>query len=179
MTAPRRLPAFAENALLLASGAAMVLVSLIPLSPGGGVGLPDLLYGLVIAWTIRRPATTPLWIVLTLGIFADLMLSRPPGLGALGLLLAFEWFRLNAARFHGAPFVLEWLSATAGFAAILVGMRLALLLVFADAPSTEGLIRYLLATALAYPFIVVGLNWGLQLQAPASERLRTPFGRVR
>jgi rod shape-determining protein MreD len=178
MKASRPLPPMAENALLLGLGVAMVLAAVTPLDPGGGLPAPDLVYGLVIAWTIRRPATTPLWIVLALGVFGDLMLARPVGLGALGLVLAYEWFRLNAARLHAAGFAIEWLAAAAGFAAVLAGMRIALELVFADAPGLGVLLRYFVATAIAYPLVVLGLTWCLDLRAPRARRLGA-MGRLR
>ena len=87
---------------------------MIPLGPGGALVAPDLLYCLLVAWVVRRPARTPLWAIVALGLFADVMLSRPLGLGALALMLAVEAFRRRAVLFHGAPFLLEWLAAVAG-----------------------------------------------------------------
>ncbi len=179
MTRPPALPRFAETAVLAGLGIVAVQAPLIPLGPGGGLVAPDLLYGLVVAWVIRRPKTTPIWIVLALGLFADLMLSRPLGLGALGLVLAAEWFRARAARFHGVPFLIEWLAAVAGYAVVLAGMKLALEITFADPPGLGALLRYLLATALAYPLIVFGLTWCLRLRAPRVQRFGDPLGRLR
>ncbi len=105
--------------------------------------------------------------MLGLGVFADLPCCRGRwGWSALGLLLAFEWFRRNAALFHDAPILLEWLVAAAGFAAILVAMRVVLAVVFADAPSVELLLRYLVATVAAYPLVVLGVGWCLHRRAP-------------
>ena len=95
------------------------------------------------------------------------MLSRPLGLGALGLMLVVETFRRRALLFHGAPFLLEWGAAVGG--------------VRADAarPCTSRSswsssrrrgsvpsLRYLLATAIAYPLVVLGLAWCLRVRAP-------------
>ena len=88
MSAPRPLPPFVEKAIFLGLGAVAVEAALIPLGPGSALLAPDLLFGLVVAWVIRRPATAPLWAIVALGLFADLMMSRPLGLGALGLMLA-------------------------------------------------------------------------------------------
>jgi rod shape-determining protein MreD len=162
----RALPAFAETAILLGLGFVAVFAALIPLAPGGGLVAPDLGYCLVIAWIIRRPTRTPLWAILAIGLFADVMLSRPLGLGALMLVLLSEVFRGRAVLFYGAPFLIEWLAAAAGFAAMLAAMHLALAVVFADPPGLAASLRYLLATALAYPLVVLGLTWCLRLRAP-------------
>jgi penicillin-binding protein 2 len=65
--------------------------------------MPDLVYCLAIAWTIRRPDEAPRWAILALGLAGDVMISRPPGIGALGLLLAAEAARSSAARCARVP----------------------------------------------------------------------------
>ena len=107
------------------------------------------------------------------------MLSRPIGLGALGLVLVSEWFRRWGRLFHSSPFPLEWLAATLGFAALLAGTRLALAIVFAPAPTAAALASYLVGTALAYPLVVLGLAWCLNLRAPRSQSFGQPMGRLR
>ena len=109
--------------------------------------------------------------MLLLGLFADLMLARPPGLGALGLLLASEIFRAHRGLLNGLPFPVEWLAATAAFAALLAAMQLALVVTLADPPGLVASVRHLLATALAYPLVTAGLAFGLQLRGPR-RRLR-------
>jgi rod shape-determining protein MreD len=104
--------------------------------------------------------------VVALGLFADVLLSRPIGLGALALLLVVEGFRRRALLFNGAPFVLEWGAAVAGFALMLLGMHLALELVFVEPPGLGPSGRHLLATAIAYPLVVLGLVWCLRVRAP-------------
>lgn len=162
------LPGVVETGLLVVLGFVAVQAALIPLEPAGGLVAPDLLYGLVVAWVIRRPAGTPLWAIVTLGLFADLMLSRPVGLGALGLVLVAETFRAQAARFTDVPFPLEWLAAAMGFVVMLVAMQVALELVFAEPPAVSSLLRYAVATAIAYPLIVFGLTWCLGLRVARS-----------
>jgi rod shape-determining protein MreD len=178
MSLPRALPAFAETSVLLALGFVAVFAALIPLSPGGGLVAPDLVYCLVVAWVIRRPARTPLWAVVLLGLLADVMLSRPIGLGALALVLFSETFRRRAVRFHGAPFLVEWLAAAAGFAAMLGAMHLVLELVFAHPPGLAASLGYVLVTALAYPLVVLGLTWCLRLRAPRVSEGAYRLGRL-
>lgn len=166
------------NALLLALAFVAAQLMLLPLAPGDGIVIPDLIYALVIAWVIRRPAATPMWVVLVIGLYADVMLSRPVGLGALALLLVAEAFRSRSVLFHGSPFPLEWLAAAAGFAAMLVGERLALDLILADAPGVAMMARYLVATALAYPLVVLGLSWCFGIRTPRGSGSGRGFGRL-
>ncbi len=170
MKRPRPLPGFAETALFLGLGIVAVQATLIPLGPGGMLTAPDLLFCLVMAWMIRRPATAPFWAVLLLGLFADVMMSRPIGLGALGLILASEWFRLRTVRFQARPFLVEWLAVALAFATVLAAMQVALALVFAARPGIAAVIGYAITTALAYPLIVLGLAWCLNLRAPSVQR---------
>jgi rod shape-determining protein MreD len=174
----RRLPASVEKALLVGLGVVAVVAAMTPLAPGGGMVAPDLLYAVIVAWVIRRPAATPLWAVLALGLFADVMLSRPIGLGALGLLFASEFFRGRAATFHGVPFPLEWLAAAVVFAAMLAAIQLALMVVAAGPPGAGPLARHFVATVLAYPLVVLGLTWCLRLRAPQAQRFGDPLGRL-
>jgi rod shape-determining protein MreD len=178
VTRARRLPIALQQALLLGLGVVSVYAALVPLAPGYGLVPPDLLYCLVVAWTVRSPAAAPLWAVVLLGLFGDLMLSRPPGLGALGLMLAAEALRVRAARFRGAPFVLEWMAAIAAFAAMLAGIDLVLRGTLAQGAGLAALAAHVVATAIAYPLVVAGLAWGLGLRAPRGVRPGDRLGRV-
>jgi rod shape-determining protein MreD len=166
MSTARALPSAAETPVLIGLGVVSVLAVTIPLGPGGALVAPDLLYCLLVAWVIRRPARVPLWAVVALGLFADVMLSRPLGLGALALMLVVEGFRRRALLFHGAPFVIEWVAAVVGFAALLLGMHVALELVLVAPPGLVPSARYLLVTGIAYPLVVLGLTWCLRVRAP-------------
>lgn len=178
MTRQRPIPALAQTLLLAVFGVVAIHAALIPLGTGRGLAVPDLLYCLVIAWVIRRPGSAPFWLVLVLGLLGDVLLSRPIGLGALGLLAASEAMRANARLFHGTPFVIEWLAAVAAFALLLAAMQLLLRLAFADAPGLQGLVPHLMATAIAYPVVAAGLVWGLRLRAPRGGRTGDRLGRI-
>lgn len=167
MTARRQLPALAETALYLALGLGATIAPLLPLAPGGRLLPPDLAYCLTVAWVIRRPARLPFPAILAVGLLGDLLLARPLGLGALGLLLLAEAFRLRAHLFWSAPFPLEWLAATAAFAALLAAQNLVLAFLFADPPGAALSLRHLAATAIAYPLVVLGLVWVAHLRAPS------------
>ncbi len=149
-------------AMLFGFGLVAVLAAMIPLGPGGALVPPDLLFCLVMAWTLRVPGSVPIWALVLLGLFADAMLSRPMGLGALGLLFAAEAMRGLKPRLRGLPFPAEWLVAAVLFALVLAGMHLAMRLVFAEAPPPVDLMRYMVATVLAYPVVAAAAAIGLR-----------------
>lgn len=169
MSGPRTIPAPLRSVLLAGLGLAAVLSAMIPLAPGSGLVPPDLLYCLMIAWAVRDPATVALWLVLVLGVFADVMLARPLGLGALGLVLAAEIARGAGAQRRGPPFLLEWLAAVAGFALLLAASHLVLRLSLMEPPGLAASARHLAATAIAYPIIAMVVARGVGLHgAPAT-----------
>ena len=168
---PRALSQPLRIGMLFGFGVVAVLAAMIPLGPGGSLVPPDLLFCLVVAWTLRSPDTVPVWALVVLGLFGDLMLSRPVGLGALGLLLAAEIIRGGANRIRGLPFPAEWLAASVLFAVVLAFMHLALRLVFAEGPPPVDLLRHLVATALAYPVVALAVAVGLRPGARAARRL--------
>ncbi len=143
-----------------------IYASLIPLAPGGTLVAPDLLYCLFAGCVYRRRAPTPVWLLAALGLLADLMLARPVGLGALSFVFAIEALRRAAPLVRGGPFALEWLAVGLGFALqlaiIIVGMRLS----FLESPNVEVMLRYGIATMIAYPVVCLALAWGPGLRAP-------------
>jgi hypothetical protein len=101
---------------------------------------------------------------------ADILLSRPIGLGARGLLLAAEVAGRKAATFRDLPVPDEWAAAARGYAAILAGICALLRLTFAETPTLHDLLRYLVATTLAYPLVALAVAWGVRLRAGGSAR---------
>lgn len=171
-------PLWLRRPLLPLLGLVAIYAALLPLGPDSGASRPDLLYCLLLAWVIRAPISAPVWMVLALGLFADLMLTRPLGLGALGLLLATETARANGARLRAAPFLFEWLAVLLGFAAMLTGIDLLLRLSFLPAPGPAPLLRHLAATAIAYPLVVALLVWGFGIASPTAAPGRARIGRL-
>lgn len=165
-----------ETAAVLALGVAALYASLLPQGFGAArAPSPDLIYCLVVAWVVRRPADAPLWAVLALALAGDVFLSRPIGLCALGLLLAAETLRANASLLRGTPFLLEWLVASALYLAIQGAIHLVLEAAFADGPGLRALLVAAGWTALAYPAIVLVLNALPRIETarrgPAARRL--------
>lgn len=139
-----------------------VYIALVPLAPGRDAAAPDLLYCLLVAFVVRAPAVAPAFVVLALGLFADLMLSRPPGLGALGLLAVTEAVRAPGEAGRGWSLLREWLVAATAFALMTLAIVLVLRLTLAGGPSVAGLRRHVLATAIAYPFVSALVGWLLR-----------------
>ncbi len=173
MSAPRLAP-LTERIALPVLGIIAIYAALLPFSPGSGAPVPDILYCLVIAWVLRRPASAPLAVVLVLGLLADFLLTRPIGLGALGLVLASEVIRGRSALLRGVPFVLEWLAAMLVFFCMLAAITLVLRVSFADAPGLGPLGWHIAATAAIYPFVALLLVLCLGFAAPRA----TPMGRL-
>lgn len=166
-TGARPFPRLVELGLLVFFAVVAVYAALLPLAPDSGMMPPDLLYCLVIAWTLRSPKPLPVLLVAGIGLFADLMLGRPIGLGALGLILAAEFMRRRSGRLMGAPFPLEWIAAMVVFTLMLAGEQALLYLVFAAPAGLHDLIGHLIGTVIAYPVAVLALVWGLGLRAGA------------
>jgi rod shape-determining protein MreD len=168
-----------ETAAMLGLGLAAIYAELAPFSLAAErPPAPDLVYCLVAAWVVRRPAAAPLWAILALGLAGDLLLSRPLGLGALGLMLGAEALRSNAALVRGGPFAVEWVAACAVFALMLAGLHLALQVAFLDGPGLWALGRYAGTTALAYPAAAALLTFGLGMRAPRRAAASDRLGRI-
>jgi len=179
VTPGRRFGPALETAGVLALGLAAIQFALMPFSlaaerPPG----PDLVFALVAAWVIRRPAEAPLWAILALGLTADVFLSRPLGLGALGLVLSAEALRANAASLRAGPFVAEWLTVAGLAVAVVLCLHAALQLTFLDGPGLGRLLGHAGATALAYPAVVAALALALGLRAPRRVRAPDRLGRL-
>ncbi|TPE53592.1 rod shape-determining protein MreD [Amaricoccus solimangrovi] len=160
---------WSRRALLPLLGIVAIHAPLVPVAPGSGAAMPDLLWCLVLAFVARAPDAAPAAVIVGLGLLADLMLSRPPGLGALGLLIASEIFRApdGAARGWSPP--REWLFAAAAFAATILATALAERLTLG--PGLAALRGHVVATVLAYPFVALGVGWLLG-QRPARSGTR-------
>lgn len=175
----RRHGPLAETVLVLLLAWALILAALLP----SGFALdrppgPDLIYCLAAAWVIRRPGEAPLWAILAIGLGGDILLSRPVGLGALGLLVVTEALRANAAGLRSGPFLLEWLVVAGAFALMTLGLNLALLLAFAAGSGAMRLAAHALVTALAYPALVALLALGFGMRAHRSGRAPDRLGRI-
>lgn len=178
MTARRRSGRLLELLVVLALGCAAIYLALLPLGPDAWLPAPDLVFCLVLAWVARRPAEAPLWAILALGLAADLFLSRPLGLGALGLLLAAEAVRASAASLSNGPFLAEWASAAVLALAVMLGAQVALEITFIAGPGLGALLRAAASTALAYPFVAALLAFGVGMRGARRPRGGDRLGRI-
>jgi rod shape-determining protein MreD len=142
-----------ERTLFALLAVAAIHVALVPVTHAADrIALPDLLFCLTLAWVVRRPATAPLGLVLLVGVTADVLLARPPGLGALGLVLASEAVRARRG-WLSQHVVAEWLAAGLAFALVLGATAALLALSLAPGPGAGALAAHWLATVAAYPFV--------------------------
>lgn len=166
-----RIALWPRRALPPLLGLVAIYIALVPLAPGRDAAAPDLLYCLLVAFVVRAPAVAPAFVVLALGLFADLMLSRPPGLGALGLLAVTEAVRAPRGAGRDWSLLREWLIAAAAFAAMMLAILLVLKVTLAEGPSLAGLRRHVLATALAYLLVAALVGWLLRPgRGPTADR---------
>ncbi|RYH08897.1 rod shape-determining protein MreD [Tropicimonas sp. IMCC6043] len=149
--------------------ALILLVAFFQLLPLGGAagGLPgpDLAIALTFAWVLRRPAYVPVPLIAVLFLFLDLLLQRPPGLGAALMVVAAEFLRSRRDLSRALPFPIEWATVTAVILAVAGANQIALVLVAADPPPLGSALLRSLFTALAYPFAVLLSHYAFGVRA--------------
>jgi rod shape-determining protein MreD len=91
-------------------------------------------------------------------LFADLMMSRPPGLFAAIALVAVEMLKARASQLRNTPFSVEWITASMAIAAVIIGYRLILMLLLVESFALSTALVQILFTILIYP-VVIGVSW--------------------
>lgn len=135
----------------------ILLLELLPLQtqPRAFAG-PDMILLLTFVFALRRPEYVPPAVVAVAMVLADLLLQRPPGLMAGLTVVVSEMLRGRSEGLRTLPFTVEWLTAALGIVAVMIGYLVVLaLFVIPQAPLLLALSQ-LLATALAYPLMVLG-----------------------
>jgi rod shape-determining protein MreD len=145
----------AEALVLALAGIAALHLMLIPFAPEASGAKPDLVFLLLAAAVLRRPDRVPLALVLGLGLAGDVLLARPPGLGALGLLLGIEVLRSQAGRFVAGRFALEWLAVALVFAAVIALTEAVLALALLPGAGSFWALRHVAVTAAVYPLVAL------------------------
>ncbi|THH35448.1 rod shape-determining protein MreD [Aliishimia ponticola] len=157
------------RAVFVALALVILLGNLLPLQTltRGWAG-PDLLFGFALAWSVRRPEYVPVPLLAAVFFLADLLLSRPPGLGAALMLMACFDLQTRMLRLRDAGFAAEWGRAAVLIIATAVANRVALAIFFVPAPSLILATFQTIATAAVYPLIVgvSALVFGVRLSAP-------------
>ncbi|SFC03213.1 hypothetical protein [Tropicimonas isoalkanivorans] len=133
----------------------LAFVQILPLGPGAGkLPGPDLMLALTFAWVIRRPSYVPISLLAVLFLFLDLILQRPPGLGAALVLGGSEILRARQAASRSMPFLVEWALVTVVLLSLVGLSQFAMAIVVADRPPLGlGLLRAMF-TAGVYPLVV-------------------------
>jgi rod shape-determining protein MreD len=166
----------ARQAAFVAICLCTVYLPMTPLAPGADRVAPDALFCIVTAWVLRDPASAPLAIILAAGLLSDILLARPPGLGALGLVLASEVARSYREAITGINIVAEWLAVTAIFCVMWLAMLSVLRISFSDPPDLDTVIRLCIETALFYPVVSLATALGVRIFGPHAQARDAAFG---
>lgn len=144
LVARNLLPCFATLLLILVSMVPLRMPHLAPVAPA--VALISVYY-----WSLYRPDLMPLWAIFLVGLFHDLLMAGPMGVGILALMLVYALVESLRRAMGGAGILVLWgVFTVVAMVVFLVGWVLTSLLEgrLLDAESTA--FRYL-ATVAAYP----------------------------
>lgn len=160
MVDPVTLQTWGHRALFAGLIGTLAIARLMPVD-AGQIGLPgpDLMLVLTFAWVLRRPSFVPAWLIVALFLPLDLLFQRPPGLGALIVLLAAEFLRGREGFSRGLPFPLEW-AMVAGVLLAMAGVtQIVLGIFFVPRPPLGLELLRALFTAAVYPVAVLASHF--------------------
>lgn len=147
----------------------ILLGDLLPLQtvPRGWAG-PDLLFCLALIWSVRAPDYVPVFLLATLFLLADFLLSRPPGLAAAMMLLACSNLQSWMSRNRDTGLTGEWLRATFLIFGVMIAYRLALVILFVPAPPLGLAVFQAFMTTLFYPAMIAlsAFGFGVRFAVP-------------
>ncbi len=163
-------------------GSLGLIVTLIAMLPMGlsaeAAVMADLLFCLFFAWTIRRPSTAPIGLIMLLALLADFLLMRPLGLWTFIILMGTEFARAQRVPLREQMFIVEWLIFAFVFAGALLVNFLLLKFSFSPTPSFNLMLAYFVSTVSAYPIVVAILHWVFRVRSPQAPGGYTTLGRV-
>jgi rod shape-determining protein MreD len=144
------------RALYVLCSVVVIGISLLPLGDGtAGLPGPDLTVVLAFAWVLRRPDCVPPLLVALVVLLADAFALRPLGLWAALVVIGAEFLRSRAALMRDLPFLAEWAFVTAVLLALSVLYWAVLTVFVAVQPELGQHLLHALASALAYPPVVL------------------------
>ena len=157
------------RALFVGLTLAILSLRLLPLGDGtGGLPGPDLPTALALAWVVRRPDYVPIGLIAAVVLLADIVQMRPPGLWAAIVVIGVAFLRSREATSRDLLFPGEWALASAVLFAMTLLYWLVLAVFMVPHPGLGLLLLQFLATAAAYPAVVLvsRLLLGLRKAAP-------------
>lgn len=162
----------------LAASVALLVIAILPLSPGRiGLPGPDWLLALTFVWVLRRPEQVPVLSVAAVMLAADVLLLRPPGLGAAIAVAATEAARRREQRWAERGFPAQWLRVSMLMVMMMLAARVLHVLFvipasLAPLPAFGQDAMRVIATAGAYPVVAaVTRALGLRRATPAEMDL--------
>lgn len=157
-----------RRALYFFASMMLIFVHLVPLSlQPTGAGTPDLILCITIVVVIRKATYVPYWLVGSVFLIADIMLSRPMGLWAFITLVFVEMVRANRFMFRDMFFLVEWLIVSIGFGFMILAQQLLLTFTLAKALPFQGVMWQLGLTIATYPLIVFIVSQILRISKPS------------
>ena len=160
-------------------GLATLLVHLLPLNAMSRAwATPDLLLGLALAWSVRKPAYVP---ILSLGIMlllSDLLLQRPPGLWAFLGLLCCENLKRRVKRFRASNFASEWLTVIVMLVGATISYRIILAILLVEQPNLGSQLIQSITTILHYPVITFTTHFLMGVRKGVPGDLETRGGSI-
>ena len=128
--------------------------------------LPDLVFCVFAAVTVRNPRLAPRLLVAGLVLAGDFVLFRPIGLWTAIMLLAMEFLRHRVGSIQEFPFLYEWMITGTAFASALLTNYVILAIFLLPRPDSVASVLLVLTTLLAYPFVVIFVNLVLRIRKP-------------
>ncbi len=137
---------------------------------------PDMMLAITLAWVARRPDLVPVLSSFSVVPLADLLFLRPPGLLALGILVATEFLRSRSETLRSGSFAFEWITVALIVVAITLANRAILAVTATDqTPLALGMFQMMM-TVLAYPVAVLFSFLAFGIRRPALGEVDA-FGR--
>ena len=150
----------------------LLFIKLLPLDASAGhLPGPDLLFCLILAWTVRRPDYLPVLLIVGVVLLEDLLLMRPPGLWTALVVMSSEFIRSRVALTRELSFGVEWLLVAGLMVAAFLTYRLVFAMAVVPQPGLGFALVQILWSVVAYPAVVFVSRFGLDLHKPAMGEL--------
>ena len=168
MVDPATRSVWLHRVLFVIIALALLFVRLLPLGAlAGHLPGPDILLCFVFAWTMRRPDYLPPWLIVSVVLFEDMLLMRPPGLWTALDLMGSEFVRARVALTRELNFLVEWLLVGGLMLAMLLIYRAVFAITLLPQPGFGFALVQVIWSILCYPAVVALSRFVLDLYKPA------------